>query len=80
MDRASQELIESARRDPEAKTMADLVGWRQLTSINKLCRQLRLNPDSECRKVLGCEAGALSKTAATAFIFYLETLAKEQAA
>jgi hypothetical protein len=64
-------------RDPLAKSLNTLVTPKQLGLIRGLCRELTIDADEECQRVLRCRTEELSKKAASSFIDHLQALQKE---
>jgi len=58
--------------EPVAMSLGELVTAKQLGMIRALARELQLDADEECNTVLNCNADALSKKAASAFIGHLQ--------
>ena len=61
-------------RDPQAKSMADLVTPKQLGMIRALAREAGVDPDEECRQQTRLRTEELSKRAASVFIDHLKGL------
>lgn len=70
----AQREQEAFPRDPLAKSMADLVTPKQLGMIRALSREVEVNADEECQKVMKCKTDELSKRAASSFIDHLKGL------
>lgn len=58
--------------DPVARNLGELVTAKQLGMIRALGREVDVDPDEECGKVMSCAANELSKRAASAFIQHLQ--------
>jgi len=73
----------SQLREPQAKTLEDLVTPKQLWMIRNLGRELGIDVERECEIRVKAKLEEISKTAADKFINYLKELsaaAKEEAA
>jgi hypothetical protein len=60
--------------DPCARIFGDLITPRQLGMIRQLARECSVNAEDQCRQLLGCAAGDLSRGAASALIEHLAAL------
>jgi Rad52/22 family double-strand break repair protein len=63
--------------DPVAASLSDLVTAKQLGMIRAISREAGVDADSECRSLLKCVTGELSKKAASAFIHHLQDMHKQ---
>jgi hypothetical protein len=61
-------------RNPVAKSMAELVTPKQLGLLRARSREVGVDAEEECQRVLGCKPDELSKKAASSFIEYLGSL------
>lgn len=66
--------VRSFPANPIARSLFDLVTAKQLGMIRALARELGINPDAECDRLMHCSTGELSKRAASAFIEHLTDL------
>lgn len=73
----SQREQEAFPRDPLAKSMADLVTPKQLGMIRHLAREVGIDPEEECQRVMKCLTDELSKRAASSFIDHLKSIQQE---
>ncbi len=62
--------------NPVAGSLAELVTAKQLGMIKALSREAGVDPDEECRSVMQCGIGELSKRAASALIQRLQNMQK----
>ena len=60
--------------NPVAKSLSDLVTAKQLGMIRAIAREIGIDADEECSKVLKCRTDELSIKAASSFIQYLQDL------
>lgn len=73
---------DSFPRNPLAKSVAELATPKQLGMIRALSRELGIDADEECRRVLSleCRIEELSRRAASSFIDHLKRQTPEEAA
>jgi hypothetical protein len=64
--------------NPRPKTLGDLVTPKQLWMIRNMGREIGLDVEAECQKVLKCELEEISKRAASSFIDHLKRIGEEQ--
>jgi hypothetical protein len=64
--------------NPIAKSLSDLVTAKQLGMIRTISREVGIDADEECKKVLFCKTDELSKKAASSFITHIKTLENQQ--
>jgi hypothetical protein len=62
---------------PIASNFNDLITAKQLGMARALCHELDLDVDDECQSVFKCDAGKMSKKAASAFIQHLRDLQQQ---
>ena len=62
--------------DPVAASLSDLVTAKQLGMIRAISREIGVDADEECRSLVKCKTGELSKKAASAFIQHLQDMQK----
>jgi predicted nucleic acid-binding Zn finger protein len=69
-------------RNPLAKSVAELATPKQLGMIRALCRELEIDADKECQRVLNlnCRIEELSRRAASSFIDHLKRQSQEEPA
>lgn len=64
----------AASVDRIAKNLGDMVTARQLVMIKGIAREMSINPDEECNKLMHCSVDELNKRAASDFIDHLKEL------
>ena len=66
--------------DPVAKSLGDMVTAKQLGMIRAIAREIGVDAEKECSKIIRCGVSELSKRAASDFIEHLQTLQRNVAA
>jgi hypothetical protein len=64
--------------NPTAKTMADLVTFKQLVAVRAIANSQGASAEAECLQELKCRPEELSRRAASWFIGYLKGLSAER--
>ena len=63
--------------DPVAVGVADLVTAKQLGMIRAISRELNVDADEECTRLMKCKTDELSKRAASSFIQHLQEMQRQ---
>ncbi len=71
---------EKLNADPVARNLAELVTARQLGMIRAIAREIGVNANQECGRVMNCRTDELSKSAASEFISHLQNLQNQRIA
>ncbi len=74
---AEDDLVNS---DPVARSLGELVTAKQLGMIRAIARELGVNANEECGRVMNCRTDELSKSAASDFISHLQNLQNQRIA
>lgn len=69
---AASETNDPFPADPVARSLGELVTARQLGMIRGIARQLNIDADEECNRVMQCATDELTKQAASSLIAHLQ--------